>query len=450
MKQKLTSMLLALLLILTLLPAQAFAANSQNVDLTVTIRDFKADGVLFEGDIVAAEGLVQNRLGADNKPVYNLSLWQECFGESITQGNLNAFFNDVPGVNMKTTKTLTLRPCSDAEYAGYWEIDSSIDQNGDYLDGYFPIDNELFGNQFTYDGETYDEGHNYHFSVEIHSKFKYVQGGTFEFSGDDDVWVFFNKQLVIDLGGVHGESYADITLDEIASQLGIKVGDIVDFDMFYMERHTTGSNMRILTNFDFLNLQASSWAQAELAQASSLGLIPDCLVGADLTKPITRAEFAAVSVKVFEALTFTKATPVAVNPFTDTSDAEVLKAYNVGVTNGISADKFAPTQLLNREQAATMLTRVFKKVNFSGWTLATDGNFKLEYTKATTFADDADISSWAKDSVYFMNSHGIIKGMGENQFRPKNTTPAQEAAGYAQATREQALLIATRMVNTLK
>ena len=49
MKQKLH--LLALLLILTLLPAQAFAANSQNVDLTVTIRDFKADGVLFEGDI---------------------------------------------------------------------------------------------------------------------------------------------------------------------------------------------------------------------------------------------------------------------------------------------------------------------------------------------------------------------------------------------------------------
>ncbi len=195
---------------------------------------------------------------------------------------------------------------------------------------------------------------------------------------------------------------------------------------------------------------ASSWATAELEQADSLGLIPDCLVGADLTKPITRAEFAAVSVKVFEALTYTKATPVAVNPFTDTSDPEVLKAYNVGVTNGVSADKFAPTQLLNREQAATMLTRVYKKVNFSGWTLATDGNFKLEYTKGAPFADDASISSWAKDSVYFMASHEIIKGMGENQFRPRATTSAQEAAGYAQATREQALLIATRMVNKLK
>ena len=213
-------------------------------------------------------------------------------------------------------------------------------------------------------------------------------------------------------------------------------------------RYSDWSNT--LTLNEKVDFNASSWAMAELAQADSLGLIPDCLVGADLTKPITRAEFAAVSVKVFEALTFTKAAPVAVNPFTDTSDAEVLKAYNVGVTNGIAADKFAPNQLLNREQAATMLTRVFKKVNFSGWTLATDGNFKLEYTKGTPFADDEQISAWAKDSVYFMASHEIIKGMGENQFRPKNTTPAQEAAGYAQATREQALLIAARMVNKLQ
>ena len=97
-----------------------------------------------------------------------------------------------------------------------------------------------------------------------------------------------------------------------------------------------------------------------------------------------------------------------------------------------------------------MLTRVYKKVNFSGWTLATDANFKLEYTKGASFADDAQISSWAKDSVYFMASHEIIKGMGENQFRPRNTTTAQEATGYAQATREQALLIAARMVNKLK
>ena len=453
MKRKLLSLILAALLLVPLVPA-AMAASDQNVDLTVTVRDFKADGILFEGNIVGAEGLVKDSLGADKKPVYNLSLWQEYYGDEVTQSDLNAFFNDVPGVNMSTKKTLTLRPCVDEEYEGYWEIDSSLDENGNELDGYFPIDNELFGNIYELDGETFDDGHNYHFSVEIHTKFKYVQNGQFWFSGDDDVWVFFNNKLVIDLGGVHGEEETEISLDEIASNLGIKVGDIVDLDMFYMERHTTGSNMRIRTNFDFLNLQASAWAQAELAQADRLGLIPDSLKDADLTKPITRAEFAAVSVKAYEALSGEKAAPIAKNPFTDTKDEEVLKAFNVGVTNGTSDTTFSPDVLLNREQAATMLTRVFKKTAFDGWTLATDANynaiFRTLFEYPEPFADDEYISAWAKDSVYFMAAKGIINGVGDNKFAPRAVTEAEAAIGYAQATREQAIVIAARMVNNLK
>ncbi len=199
---------------------------------------------------------------------------------------------------------------------------------------------------------------------------------------------------------------------------------------------------------------ASSWATAELTQANDMGLIPDCLVGTDLTKNITRAEFAAVSVKVYEALTGTTAKPIAVNPFTDTKDAEVLKAFNVGVTNGMSATTFEPNTLLNREQAATMLTRVYKKTVLSGWTLETDGSFNAEFKKMFTapapFADDDKISSWAKDSVYFMAANGIINGVGNNTFAPRATTSAEQAAGYAQATREQALLIAVRMVKNLK
>jgi len=194
----------------------------------------------------------------------------------------------------------------------------------------------------------------------------------------------------------------------------------------------------------------SAWASAELAKVDALGLIPDCLMDADLTKPITRAEFAAVAVKVYEALSETKATPIAKNPFTDTTDAEVLKAYNIGAVNGMSATTYSPNALLNREQAATMLTRVYKKVTLNGWTLTTDGNFKLQYTKPTPFADDKDISDWAKDSVYFMAANGIINGVGNNKFAPKNTTASEEALGYANATREQALIIAARMVENLK
>ncbi len=195
--------------------------------------------------------------------------------------------------------------------------------------------------------------------------------------------------------------------------------------------------------------KASPWAEEELKKADDLGLIPESLRGGDLTRPITRAEFAAVSVKVYEALSGTKAIPAVNNPFTDTKDVEVLKAYNLGITAGTADDKFSPGVLLNREQMATMLTRVFKKVALAGWTLQTDSQFALPYEKPAVFADDDKISDWAKDSVYFMAANAIINGTGNNRFSPRATTPAEEAANYASATREQALVIAVRMVENL-
>jgi hypothetical protein len=193
----------------------------------------------------------------------------------------------------------------------------------------------------------------------------------------------------------------------------------------------------------------SGWARPEVEKADALGLIPDALKGADLTKPITRAEFAAVSVRVYEALSGVAAIPAVNNPFTDTKDAEVLKAFNVGITTGTSATTFDPDALLNREQAATMLTSVFKKVSLAGWTIQTDNQFKLDYTMPALFADDSKISAYARDSVYFMVANGIIEGTGNNIFAPRATTSEDQAKGYAQATREQALAIAVRMVEKL-
>jgi len=196
--------------------------------------------------------------------------------------------------------------------------------------------------------------------------------------------------------------------------------------------------------------EASGWAQGEIAKAEEMGLIPEILDGADLTADITRAEFAAVAVKVYEALSGTPALPAVANPFTDTADPEILKAYNIGAVNGTSVTTYSPNDLLNREQAATMLTRVFKRVTLPGWTLATDSQFTLPYEKPAAFADDKDISDWAKDSVYFMAANGIINGVGNNKFAPKNVTTEEQATGYANATREQALIIAMRMVENLK
>ena len=125
----------------------------------------------------------------------------------------------------------------------------------------------------------------------------------------------------------------------------------------------------------------SEWAKPEIEKAEAMGLIPEVLKNKpDLTMPINRAEFAALSVKVYEVLSGNTAVPAIYNPFTDTQDIDVLKSYNVGITIGTSANTFSPGVLLNREQAATMLTRVFKKINIPGWTLANDAYFTLQYT----------------------------------------------------------------------
>lgn len=194
----------------------------------------------------------------------------------------------------------------------------------------------------------------------------------------------------------------------------------------------------------------SDWAQSEIDKAEELGLIPDMLENKVMTDPITRLEFAAVSVKTYEKLANTKALPATVNPFTDCRDIEMLKAYNAGIAVGTSDTTFEPNTLLNREQCAAMLTRVFKRSTMPGWRIADDAKYPLSYTRPAAFADDARISGWAKDSVYFMAANGIIAGVGGNKFAPNNTTSAEEANGYANATREQALAIAVRMVEKLK
>lgn len=106
---------------------------------------------------------------------------------------------------------------------------------------------------------------------------------------------------------------------------------------------------------------ASNWAKEELDKATEYGLIPDSLKGADMTKPITREEFAELVVKLYEKTTLIAAVAASPNPFTDTKNPEILKAYQLGITTGTSKTTFAPKELTNREQVATMLSRAIRK-----------------------------------------------------------------------------------------
>jgi len=196
----------------------------------------------------------------------------------------------------------------------------------------------------------------------------------------------------------------------------------------------------------------SAWATEYLERAVALNLIPDSLrdPSVNLTQPITRAEFAGVAVRIYESLGHTVALPTIVDRFVDTRDIDVLKAYNVGIMVGVSDTEFDPNALLNREQAATALTRAFKRATIPGWSFATDYQHPLQFTMPPLFADDAYISGWAREAVYFMTWNGIIMGTGNNMFSPRAVTSAQEAIGYATATREQALIIAVRMIENLQ
>lgn len=205
----------------------------------------------------------------------------------------------------------------------------------------------------------------------------------------------------------------------------------------------------ITTSIDLWS-KASDWAVAELKKADASNLIPVSLMGKDLTKSITRAEFAATAVKAYELLSGKTAKPSENSPFNDCNDAEVLKAYALGIVNGVSATSFAPDKYLSREQAAVMMTRVYKLIYLKDWSLEADEQYKLEYDIAERFIDDPLISAYAKDSVYFMATNNVINGIGNNLFAPKNTTPSEEKKGYANTTRQQALLIAVRMTEAFK
>jgi fibro-slime domain-containing protein len=195
-------------------------------ELAIVLRDFNSDHPDFEVDIEDDRGIVEEMLGSDGKPVYAAS------GPTVTVSGRESFdqwYRDVPGVNITITQTFPLTEGP----PGTFTFD---DQE------FFPLDGLGFNEVM--------EGHNFHFTSEIHTTFTYKGGEVFRFTGDDDVWVFVNGRLAIDLGGIHEAQSHSIDFDESAARLGLTVGNRYRLDVFHAERHTTKSTFRMTTTID--------------------------------------------------------------------------------------------------------------------------------------------------------------------------------------------------------
>jgi fibro-slime domain-containing protein len=201
-------------------------------ELRAVVRDFRSgekDGQPkhpdFEYMIAIDPGIVAPMLGTDGKPVYAGGTK----GTTTTKENFDQWYRDVPGINITFEKSIPLS--ADPARTGVWVYDS---------DAFYPLGNdEGWGNQYL--------DHNQDFTTEIHLTFPYKGGERFTFRGDDDLFLFVNGLLALDLGGVHDALSGTVDMDARAGELGLTVGQTYRMDIFHADRHCCQSTFHLET-----------------------------------------------------------------------------------------------------------------------------------------------------------------------------------------------------------
>jgi fibro-slime domain-containing protein len=226
--------------------------------LAVTYRDFISeptngasrhpDFQTFSGH--GTTGLVLEVLDADGKPemegrcsveqpsTFSVNTICPDGQQLTTRTNFHQWYRDTADVNVPIHGVLAL--IKSATVANSYAFDSGS--------GFFPIDK--MGWTAPPVRENLWGGHDFGFTTELRYFLQYRGGESLVFSGDDDVWVFVNRKLAIDLGGLHPEKEATLNLDASSSQLGLVVGHIYEVVLFHAERKEDKSNFHLtLTGF---------------------------------------------------------------------------------------------------------------------------------------------------------------------------------------------------------
>jgi fibro-slime domain-containing protein len=199
-------------------------------------------------------GLVQNALDGQGKPLRakSGSDCQTCsYGSNpnpymiYSVSSFDSWFRDEAGTNQPTSSTIELQPIAGGQFRFERRKPS----------GLFPLDGLEWG------GETrvcqqwpyWDKNptscgttHNYHFTSEVRYLFPYRGGESLTFLGDDDVWVFVNGRLVVDLGGTHQEQTGSITINAgNQASYAMAPNNLYEIVVFHADRHPIDSNYQL-------------------------------------------------------------------------------------------------------------------------------------------------------------------------------------------------------------
>jgi hypothetical protein len=176
-----------------------------------------------------------------------------------------------------------------------------------------------------------------------------------------------------------------------------------------------------------LTERPSEWAVEQVMAAFNLGIVPPNLQS-NFTQAITRAEFASLAVNLYEYLL---GEIIGRVNFTDTNDINVEKAAYIGIVSGVGNNRFDPDATLTREQAAVMLGRLFRRLEWHSLMISVP---IIDMVLQDEIEDYYIISPWALQSLAWIHSVGIMNGTGNRMFSPQ-----------ADYTREQSIATIMRV-----
>ena len=168
----------------------------------------------------------------------------------------------------------------------------------------------------------------------------------------------------------------------------------------------------------------SNWFASNYSEMQTLGILPDAFTQLDLKQDITRGEMCTLAVQAFEKATGNSIDPESTTYFSDTSDPDILKAYEYGIVSGYPDGTFRPNQAITRQEFFKLLENFCYSAAFKP-ALSVDANALGQ------FKDASSLSNWAKESAQFCVTYSYVNGTKDSSgnvvLDPTGNASRQEA-----------------------